>query len=309
VAYVYAPRNPYGYLWGAVFAAPGPPLPINTVIEPDPAQKAAEDENSVLDKIPLPTVEGFTPEKFGQISGEFAKAAQRVRAAENAVAILRAEEWNNRKRREELATLLTELETAIDAWCCRYIDDIPIGTEVDTAEVPGFYQSTAVSRSTQMGIRSPGTLANVSYLERSLNILPTVSTVTGKLNPVDNMTPAQTFHAVAMEPGVVRWKPFWRYGVIIDVTPATHTCTLQLNDGAVRQPRGVTENLMLDADDQQTLTAVPISYPPCDSQVFQSGDEVLVYFASHNRDAPSVIGFRREPIPCPGGRISWGQIS
>jgi len=33
-----------------------------------------------------------------------------------------------------------------------------------------------------------------------------------------------------------------------------------------------------------------------------------VLFEGQNRDAPKVIGFRREPRPCPGGRTSWQQI-
>jgi hypothetical protein len=83
---------------------------------------------------------------------------------------------------------------------------------------------------------------------------------------------------------------------------------VQLPADTARQPRGVVEALVLDADDQRTLTAVPISYPPCDSEVFGEGDEVLVHFADHDRDTPAVVGFRREPIPCPAGRLSWRQL-
>jgi hypothetical protein len=83
---------------------------------------------------------------------------------------------------------------------------------------------------------------------------------------------------------------------------------LQLNADSVRQIRGLADDLILDADDQRTLTDVPISYPPCDSGVFEEGVEVLVHFAGHDRDSPTVVGFRREPIPCPGGRLSWAQL-
>jgi uncharacterized protein YkwD len=308
VAYVHAPYNPYGYLWGAVFAAPGPPLPEFVPPEPDPAQEAADEAESVLEKIPLPTVEGFEPDKLGEVAAEFGKAAQRLRAGENAVAALRAEEWDNRARRAELEALIAALETPIDAWCCRYIDDIEIDATVDTAEVPGFYRATATARSTQMGVRGGGPKSIVDYAERSLNILPPGFTAVGRLHPVDNLTPAQAFHSAALEPGAVRWKPRWRYGIILALGGSA--CTVRLNDDAVRQPRGLGNNLILDAADQRTLTAVPIVYPPCDGAAFEEGDEVLVHFAGHDRDAPTVIGFRREPIPCPGvGRISWRQLS
>lgn len=308
VAYLHAPLNPYGYLWGAVFAAPGPPPSTVTEPEPDPAEQAADEADSVLDKIPLPTVEGFEPDKFAEIAAEFGAAAQRVRAAENVVAVLRAEEWANRKRREEIVAMIARLETPIDAWCCRYIDDIPIGTVVDTAEVPGFYLQTATARFTQMGVRTSGPKSIVSYSERSLNLLPPGLEPVGRLHPVENLSPAQAFHSAAMEPGATRWKPLWRYGVIQELT-ANHTCTVQLNADTVRQLRGLTEILILDANDQRALIAVPINYPPCHSEVFAIGDEVLVRFADYDRNLPTVIGFRREPIPCPGGRLSWAQLS
>jgi uncharacterized protein YkwD len=307
VAYVYNPRNPYSYLWGAVFAAPGAPMPTFVPPEPDPAEEAADEAESVLDKIPLPTVEGFEPAKLGEVAAEFGKAAQRVRAAENAVAALRVEEWDNRRRRLDLEALIESLATPIDAWCCRYLDDIDIGAVLDTAEVPGFYQPESTVRFTQMGIRGGGPRFIVEYSERAINLLTPGFSAVGRLHPVDNMTPAETFHAAAMEPGAVRWKPRWRYGIILDIG-FDHLCTVRLNDGLVRQPRGVTEELPLDAADQKTITNVMISYPPCDSERFEVGDEVLVHFVGHDRDVPVVIGFRREPLPCVGGRLSWREV-
>jgi hypothetical protein len=95
--------------------------------------------------------------------------------------------------------------------------------------------------------------------------------------------------------------------VILEIT-AGHTCTIALGTGSVRQPRGVTEELVLDAEGERALFDVPISYPPCASQVFSEGDAVLVHFAGHDRTTPTVIGFIREPTPCPGGRQSWAQL-
>lgn len=310
VAYVYAPRNPYSYLWGAVFAAPGEPLPTFTPPEPDPAQEAADEAEAAMEKIVLPTIETFEPDKLGAVAAELGKAAQRVRHAERAVAELRVEAWQRDQRKAELEALKAALSIPIHAWCCQFIIDIPEGAVVSTIEVPGFYLTEATPRITTMGIRDTYSTYPVSYVqydERSINIHPTLSAASaGKLHSVQNMTPAQVFHAAAMEPGAVRWKPLWRYGTLLEIT-AGDTCTVQLIDATPRQPRGEPDDLILDADDQRTLTAVPIVYPPCNSAVFEEGVDVIIEFVGQSRDAPRVIGFRREPIPCPS-RLSWTQL-
>jgi hypothetical protein len=61
-------------------------------------------------------------------------------------------------------------------------------------------------------------------------------------------------------------------------------------------------------DEVLTLSSVPISYPPCHGEAFEVGDAVLILFEGYDRDVPKVIGFRREPRPCPGGRTSWTQF-
>jgi hypothetical protein len=64
--------------------------------------------------------------------------------------------------------------------------------------------------------------------------------------------------------------------------------------------------LVLDAHEQRVLSSVPINYPPCGASAFKEGDAVLVFF-DYDRNTPLVIGFRREPVPCPA-RVSWQQL-
>jgi hypothetical protein len=303
VAYVYAPKNPYTYLWGVLFATPGAPLP-DVEDAPDPAERAAKDSDAALERITLPTIETFEPDKLGAAAAELARAAQRVRVAETAVSKLRVEDWSRTQRLNELNALKTNTAAPVDAWCCRYIDDIPINAELWVAEVPGFPMPDATPRTVTMGTYSQTTPRTVAYSERSINILPPQNDDFGTLHPVNNMTPSQAFLAAAMEPGVIRWKPLFRYAVIQAMTGTT--CTIDLEQQPIRKKRGSAEVLVLDAHEQRVLSSVPINYPPCGASAFKEGDAVLVFF-DYDRNTPLVIGFRREPVPCPA-RVSWQQL-
>jgi hypothetical protein len=230
VAYVYAPKNPYTYLWGVLFATPGAPLP-EVEDDPDPAERAAKDSDAALERITLPTIETFEPDKLGAAAAELARAAQRVRVAETAVSKLRVEDWSRTQRLNELNALKTNTAAPVDAWCCRYIDDIPINAELWVAEVPGFPMPEATPRTVTMGTYSQTTPRTVAYSERSINILPPQEDDFGTLHPVNNMTPSQAFLAAAMEPGVIRWKPLFRYAVIQAITGTT--CTIKPLAGRV----------------------------------------------------------------------------
>lgn len=311
VGYIYAPRNPYSYLWGAVFAKPGPPLPEFVEPEPNPAEEAADEAESALEKIPLPTIEGFEPDKFGEVAAELARAAQRVRVAETVVANLLGESLNRNERRRELEAARARADAVIDCWCCVFAEDVPIGATVNTVEIPGYYTDAAVPKFTTMNVRTadlPGRSGRepdtVAYQERPLVIVPDPFP-TGQLQHTTVMTPAAVFHAAAMEPGAHRWRPLWRYGVITLLSG--NTCNVTLTSAETREPRGaLNDPLPLDIPEDLFLSAVPISYPPCNGEAFEEGDEVLILFEGFNRTTPKVIGFRREPRPCAGGG-SWRQ--
>jgi hypothetical protein len=303
VAYVYAPKNPYTYLWGAVFAKPGPPLPTITEPEDDAAQAAGEATDAALEKIPLPTIETFEPDKLGAAAAELAKAALRVTAAEQAVQQLMAERIDRLHRLTVLEQAKARMETPIDAWACRPPDDLVIGDTTDTAEIPGFFVDDPQSVTRTFLIEIGGAETTRSYTERPINLLPAELGGSGQLCPVEGLSPAEAFFDAAIEPGWARWRPLWRYGTITAKTG--NVCDVTLETRATREIRGVNEELVLDTPAQRLLTGIPISYPPCHGDVFLVGDEVLVLFEGQDRDRPKVVGFKYAPRVCPQGRVSW----
>lgn len=303
VAYVYAPKNPYSYLWGVVLATPGPPPGEVESPEPDPAEESARNEEVTLGKIALPTIETFEPDKLGAVAAELAKAAQRVRVAETAVQQLMAERIERSQRLTVLQQVAATAQVPMDVWACRPPDFLSAGEVTDIAEIPGWHGDEVQFVTRTFTIESGQPEQTRSYNERPLNLLPPGLGLTGQLQPTEGMTPAAAFHAAAIEPGWARWKPLWRYGTI--TAKAGNACSLTLEERGVREIRGVGESLILDSPDQRSLTNVPISYPPCDGDVFYVGDQVLVMFEGQNRDAPKVIGFKFAPRVCPQGRMSW----
>lgn len=302
VAYVYAPWNPYTYLWGAVLATPGPPP--GAVVK-DPAEEAAEAADAELEKIELPTIETFEPDKLGAVAAELAKAALRVTAAEEAVKILMAERIERLHRLDVLKAVAAREDEIIDAWACVPPDILAPGASVMTAEIPGYYvrEGVNITRTVTVELGQPSSV--VSYTERPLNLIPPTWTH-GQLNPTVGLSSAEAFFDAAIEPGAVRWRPLWRYGTITAL--AGDLCDLTLETRTVRQIRGVADDLILDTPAQRALTNVPISYPPCNGEVFLVGDDVLVLFEGQDRNVPKVVGFKYAPRICPQGRASWRQL-
>lgn len=305
VAYLYSADSAYSHLWGAILTAPGA-LPTETKPEPDPAKDAANDAEGQLKKIEIPTMDTFQPSKLGEAAAALAKAAGAEKAADQAVEKLKIEYLERERRIIKLSALKSASEAEIHAWATRFYDDIPVGEQVKTAEVPGYYSDANELKTTTMGQRNDPTSTipdtTVHYYERSLNIIQTTDD-TGRLRHAEVMTDAEVFVNLALEPGTLKWRPVWRYGVITSRTG--DLCSLTLN---TTECRGGSEVTAMPIDDVLTLTNVPISYPPCNGEVFQAGDEVLVLFEGASRDSPKVIGFRREPRPCQDGQISWGQV-
>ena len=307
VAYLYDERSPYTHHWGAIFAAPGDLPPTISPPQKDPAQTAADEAEATLQKIPIPTVANQSPEKLSAACGGAQRAAAAERAADQAVVRLQADFM----ARDQRITRLTALKAAslepLDVWMCRFIEDIPEGAQVPTAEPPGDYRRETQAMITVMGQRNdPDHLIPdqyLSYTERQVNLIPPGLGESGRLRHAELMSDAAVFVNLAIEPGHMKWKPIWRYGTLTSV--AGNTCSLTLDEITARGGDGLSE-LPIDVD--LNLTNVPISYPPCHGEVFEVGDAVLVLFEGQQRDHPKVIGFRREPRPCPGGRISWEQV-
>lgn len=307
VAYVYRSASPYSHHWGAIFATPGV-FPTTESPEGDPAKTAADESGSALDKITVPTVSATQPGKLSAACALTQRAVNEERAADEAVKRLLVESMERNRRIEKLTALKTASLELMDLWMCRFIEDAPVGATVPTAEVPGYYDRKTTSRITVMNQRNdPDGLIpdqDLSYIERIVNLVPPGLASTGRLRHAEVMSDSAVFVNLALEPGHLKWRPIWRYGTLISVTG--NVCSLLLD--AV-MARGNAECAALPVDETLELLNVPISYPPCHGEVFEAGDAVLVLFEGQQREHPKVVGFRREPRPCPGGRISWSQIA
>jgi hypothetical protein len=174
---------------------------------------------------------------------------------------------------------------------------------VDSIEVPGFWKEPGVAR-TSVLYQGTSREKTVAWTERNWN-LPTGGKMgfpVGQLVPAEGMTDAGVFVNAALEPGHLKWRPYWRYGVITVKSGVTASVSF-----AEENTRALPGESALSLHRFYNYAGTPFRYPPCGPNVFNVGDEVVVLFEGANRDQPVIIGFRREPKSCPG-RESWQQI-
>lgn len=316
VAHRYADRHPSSYLW-AVLVASAAAESGSAGVEDDPAKTAAANTEDALRDITAPERDTLKPMKLAEVVRAFGLAQQKYLAAQKEVERLMAEKLVRLHRIADLEELQDSLEgmAPIDCWCCTYTTTLAVGATVNTMEVPGWYLADGLNKLSTLyaGTESEQT---VGWVERSINIAATGTGAApdyGRLKPAETMTAAAVAYDYALEPGQLKWKPFWRYGII--TAKSGNTCTVALNAVDARQlagekrRRGGYGSADLDLNATATLTNIPISYPPCDGAVFAVDDEVVVEFTGFDRAKPAVIGFRREPRACVSiRRIYWEQI-
>lgn len=277
-----------------------------------PAAQAAIQVEAIK-KIPLPTIETFEPPQLAAAAAAFAIAVRKVQEAEKAIQKIKADRLDRDKEIAKLQAIVDERENQIiDIWCADYFYEMEPPAEVNTMEVPGFFKNQPLLK-TAVLYENTEAARTVAYYERSINIAPHGIgwPEHGDLVPAEALTAAGAFVNAALEPGHFKWRRIWRYGVLLtnqDHHVLTDRCTVQLIEDDARGFDLDSQAMSLDQSNgsPEILENVPISYPPCDGQVFEYGDEVLVLFEGVERDSPKVIGFRREPRPCPQ---VWEQIT
>jgi len=292
VSFRNAPENPYGYLWGAVFAAPGG---SPGALEENPVKNEEKKVDRAFDPIKPPALEDLTPQKLADAAGEFARASQKVRQGKDKIKLLLLERIERSRAIGDLEKAKAKADTVFEVWACQYEDYLQAGDVVSTAEVPGHYKEPKGAE------------------ERPISLIPPLLNA-GGLAPAEGLSAAGVFVNAALEPGHLRWRPVWRYGTILTLSndsgggwsgETNWSCSVRLAPADARmfdrEPGAHSLNLQAD----ELLANVPISYPPCNGWVFQAGDEVLVLFEGFSREKPKVIGFRRSPRLCPDGRVSW----
>lgn len=195
----------------------------------------------------------------------------------------------------------------VNAWCCDATEDIAVGAEVATIEIPS---------ERDLGVR-----VRPAYESRE-----TYSAARdGKLQPSWSSSPEATYWNWALHPGNARWHPNYRLGEILFIDPLTDKCTVQLDPQRNNEKSRARDGNTLDvinpvkyqidpdtgeqttilpgdnvqvADGVTTLTDVPIEYMECNAAVFEVGDHVMVEFQSRDWKQPKVIGFAENPRSC-----------
>lgn len=266
--------------------------------------KAAAITESTIKKIDRPKIDTFAPDALGAAAAAYAIAVRKVQAAEREILKLKIAQREREKRIDALKALLQGLPSAvIHVWCANYREDL--SGEVRVMEVPGWWRDSPVSRETKIH-EGRADEFSVAYEERSWNIAPNGEGFPphGERVPSEGMSDSQIACNFAIEPGHLRWKPGWRYGVILSGAGDQDICTLMLNAHQARSFAGEDE---MSVDTDRLLAGVPIVYPPCNGAAFKAGDEVLVSFAGFDRTKPTVIGFRRNPKKCQPPK-TWYQM-
>jgi hypothetical protein len=195
----------------------------------------------------------------------------------------------------------------VNAWCCDATEDIAVGAEVATIEIPS---------ERDLGVR-----VRPAYESRE-----TYSAARdGKLQPSWSSSPEATYWNWALHPGNARWNPNYRLGEILFIDPLTDKCTVQLDPQRNNEKSRARDGNTLDvinpvkyqidpdtgeqtpilpgnnvqvSDGVTTLTDVPIEYMECNAAVFEVGDHVMVEFQNRDWKQPKVIGFAENPKPC-----------
>ncbi len=309
VAYTYSTTHPATHLWVAILANPDPdpdPSPPTVTYPDDPAQKAAREQESGLEKIEPPTTEVLAqPAKLTDAVRKFGIAAGKEAAARREVKRLLAENDSRILRIDELEALKTTLNAlAFDVWSTFYTEALTVGQEIETAEPPGYWRDDA----TPTVVAGGGVYEqSYAYTEYPWNIaaFDSAQVKPGKLAPALPASPEAVYWNACLEPGHLKWKPLWRYGTITRLDKPSSICDLTLETVTARL--FVDEGTPLDLNETATLTNVPISYPPCNGYAFEEADEVLILFEGHDRTDPKVVGFRRAPRDC-NGREDWLQL-
>ena len=101
----------------------------------------------------------------------------------------------------------------------------------------------------------------------------------------------QAYYNDAILPGVQKYKPTFRSGVMVAIDYDNDLCTVKM-DAA----RSSAQELDINISDQ--LSDIPIEYMTCNAFAFELGDKVVVQFVHQNPNEPKVIGFVTNPRLC-----------
>lgn len=168
------------------------------------------------------------------------------------------------KRRAQLEAV-PESKT-VEAWCADFTEDL--SGEVGIIEVN--------DEGGQTPIIQPGYEGAAEYSPAR----------DGALFPNLSQSGKQIYFNAALLPGVQRFRPRYRLGVISNIE--NDKCQVTLDDA-------VSSVQSLPINQDSVLSDVPIKYMECNGDAFEENDRVVVRFT---QSGPLVVGFEQEPRPC-----------
>jgi len=265
----------------------------------DPAKVASLKLKEELGKLTRPLPDDLIPKELDEVARQNAVAQAAWKAAEREIDRLQVQNAARAERIAVLETLISQAEEVRHVWCVTYSTDL--AGEVDTLEVPGFWQDEGEMRLDTLFEGKPQQ-RNVIYREYLWNIAPQgkANYAVGQMQYAEGLSDASVFYNAAMEPGHLRWKPIWRYAQLT-ADASLLECSVQLIETEARAFRRE-PHLPING----VVTTAPISYVPCRGSVFKQGDEVVVTFGHYDWGVPVVVGFRRKPKTCSGS--AWNQL-
>lgn len=238
-----------------------------------------EAENAVKDK--AHEIDLLIPDFRSGVEGARAEIAKRqaelvplqaaARKAELRVAELTAENLALLKRRNQLQAVPEDRE--LDVWCADY--SLELTGEVGLVDVN--------DEGGQGVIIQPGHDDEAAYSSRR----------DGGLFPGLAQSGIQLYFNTAILPGVQKWMPRYRVGVISNIK--NDTCTVTLDDA-----RSSAQSLSINKSG--VLHGIPVKYMDCNAGAFEDGDRVLVRYTS---SGPLVVGFESSPKPCEVGTFAF----
>ena len=246
------------------------------VLDADRAWIATQIDTAVAN-----TEEGEIPDVEALLV-KLAQVSAQIQQQDVRIGMLKGRMLEATKRQEQLESVPEDPQQ--QAWCADFTEDLT--GDVATVEVPaeGVVGQFATWRRVQI---RPGFSGRATYNAAR----------DGQMHHRIGQVGYQAYFNAAILPGVQRWRPQYRIGVITSIDRNTDTCSL-----TIQGEDSSAQSLIIDPPDlQYAKSNVPIEYMDCNSDPFEEGDRVLVEFQGRDWDQPKVIGFESAPRECPAG--------
>lgn len=238
------------------------------------AAKAAEQVSAQLDvefveQALSAAIAGGDQKAIGDAEQSLREAMIVLQAANEVLSWLRLKKTAAEKRKAFLEQKVPD-DMTLNAWCADY--NLELSGDVGLIE-PG-RQAVAAPVIRPAGSDGTGAAYNAAQ--------------DGQLQPLLVSTAHGAFYNQALLPGMAKWKPRYRSGLISNLDG--DTCDVALD--ALTGLQGI------DLNQAASLAGVPIAYMECNGGAFQDGDHVIVEFTGMDFSAPKVVGFVDHPRRC-----------